>query len=183
MTSLHTFINNYNKHNQRNHLTDSLIALAEGFEPSVQLMHTTLAGWHLKPTRTRKHKWAGPDSNWRRPRSADLQSAAIATMRPTRGVTTGNRTRMCRATICRTNHCSIATAAFIGIGPISPVSKTGVFTIRRKGCISSSPCWNRTNTPRVRVRCSTFKLRSYMTPVRFELSICSLRGYRPNQLD
>lgn len=85
--------------------------------------HTILAEWHLKLSRTRKHKWAGLDSNQRRPKSADLQSAAIATMRPAHGVAAGNRTRMCRTTICRISHYSIATVTPAGLEPSIPALK------------------------------------------------------------
>ena len=48
--------------------------------------HISLAGRHLQPLGHANLKWAGPDSNWRRPRPTDLQSAAIAAMRPAHNV-------------------------------------------------------------------------------------------------
>ena len=51
--------------------------------------YTSLAGRHLKPLGHANIKWAGLDSNQRWPKPADLQSAALAAVRPTRNIGTG----------------------------------------------------------------------------------------------
>ena len=59
----------------------------EGFEPTYREGQYELfvdAGRFYRPLPLHWHiVWAGEDSNLRTPKGADLQSAAIATMRPT----------------------------------------------------------------------------------------------------
>ena len=52
-----------------------------------------LSGEAPLTTRTRKRKWAGLDSNQRRPKPTDLQSAALAAVRPAHNDPNGTRTR------------------------------------------------------------------------------------------